>query len=85
MLKKVQNLPKKKRELIFWSIIIIVGSVMLFWWFGNAKSKLEALKKEQVFKEIKAPSFGEESNNIKKTQIKENFNKLEEIIKENQE
>jgi len=51
-LKKLQNLPEKKRRIILWTAVIIIGLFLSFFLFKNFQKKLEDFKLEEFKKEL---------------------------------
>jgi len=79
-LHKVQNLPPNIRKFILWSIIVILGLALLFWWFNNFQKNIAGFQGGQFIEglnlpEIKMPQLPEISE--------EELNKLKEAIEEN--
>ena len=79
-LHKVQNLPRNIRKFILWSIIVILGLALLFWWFNNFQKNIAGFQGGQFIEglnlpEIKMPQLPEISE--------EELNKLKEAIEEN--
>ena len=87
-LEKLQNLPLKTRKVILWSIIVVVGSTLLFFWIGNIQKRIKGFEKGEIMKEINLPSFKEELKEIPKTEIpeisQEELLELEKQLRENE-
>ena len=64
ILEKIQNLPEIKRKIIFWSLIVIVALVLLFFVFNNLKKSLAELETENLKEELKIPELEEELQNL---------------------
>ncbi len=52
-LEKLRHLPEKKKKIILWSIVVIVGFVFLFLWIKDVEKKIKRFPKDKVFNEIK--------------------------------
>ena len=63
-LQKIQNLPETKRKIIFWSLIVIIALVLLFFVFNNFKKRLAELETEKLKEELKIPALEEELQNL---------------------
>ena len=71
-LHKVQNLPPNIRKFILWSIIVILGLALLFWWFNNFQKNIAGFQGGQFIEglnlpEIKMPqlpeiNYGQQNN-----------------------
>lgn len=56
-LKKVQKLDIKTRKLIFWIIIIVIATLLFLVWVKIAIHRLERLKTQEIFEDLKLPQF----------------------------
>ena len=45
-LKKLQSLPEKKKKIILWSVVIILGLALLTFWFKGFRERVESLDME---------------------------------------
>ena len=63
-LEKIQNLSERTRKIIFWSVIIIMGIILLCFWINNFQKKLKNLETEKIKEELKIPSLEEEFKNL---------------------
>ena len=63
-LQKIQNLPETKRKIIFWSLIVIIALILLFFVFNNFKKRLAELETEKLKEELKIPALEEELQNL---------------------
>ena len=61
-LKKIQNLPEKKRKIILWVVIIVIGTGLLVWWIGSIEERLKIFQ---------ASDFKQEFDKIPKIEIPE--------------
>jgi cytoskeletal protein RodZ len=68
--KKIQNQPEHTRKIIFWSIIIVVSLILMFWWIKNFQKRLENFKKQEIIEQFKIPSFKEELKGVPKIDIR---------------
>ena len=86
MLKRIQNLPERKRKIIFWLILIVVGLGLGFFWIKNFQKALKGFQKEEFIKELKLPKFEEEElkslPQIEIPEMGEELKKLEEKLRE---
>lgn len=68
-LEKIQNLPERKRKIILWLIIIIIGLALFVFWAKNFQRKLKSFEKEKFKEELQLPSFQEKLKEIPKIEI----------------
>lgn len=54
LLSKIQNLPEKKRKIIFWAIIIIISFILLNFYL---KSVGKTLERGVKFPEVESPKI----------------------------
>jgi len=50
--KKIQNLPERKRKIIFWLLMVIISLSLVFFYIKNVQKKLKSLKIEESKKQI---------------------------------
>lgn len=62
-LKKIQGLPKGKRKIILWSVVIALGLVFIVFWFLSIKKAVNSFNKEGFFEKMKLPDVGQEMDN----------------------
>jgi len=74
-LKKLQKQPRYIKKIILWSIVLIVGLVLLIWWIHSSAQKFREFKKEEFIEEINLPSFEEELKEFPKIEIPESLKK----------
>ena len=79
-IEKVQNLPEKKRKIIFWSVIIALGILLLVCWGIITKKRVETFKPKEFKEELKIPSLNIEIPEINQDDLE----KLEEMLKNNE-
>jgi type II secretory pathway component PulM len=68
-LKKIQNLPERKRKIILWSVVIIIGLILFVFWIKNVQQKLKIFEKEKIEQELQLPSLREKLKEIPKIKI----------------
>lgn len=81
-LKRVRNLPLKTRKIILWTIVLISGSILFFFWVKNVRKTVEDFQSEQFFEEIRLPELQEELEKLPKLETEETIEELEESVKE---
>jgi len=85
-LQKLQNLPERKRKIIFWLIVIIIGIFLFFGWVKSLETKIKSFKTEKIKEELKIPKLEEELKGLQKFEMigtsQEELKKLEELLKE---
>ena len=80
ILRKIQNLPASKKKLIFWSVLIAIGFLLLFFWAKNFSKKIQTLEGPKFLEELKIPEFKDKFKNIPKPP-KDDLKKLGEMMK----
>jgi len=87
--EEIQKLPEKKRKTIFWLIVIIVGSGLLFCWVRITQIRIKSFEPKKFGEELRFPQFEEELKELQKFEMPEisdeELKELEETIKEEQE
>jgi hypothetical protein len=56
-IKKIQNLPLIKRKVIFWSVIIIFGLILLAFWIRSSRRAIEGFQKERFLEQVRWPAL----------------------------
>jgi len=84
--KKIQNLPEKKRKVIFWLAVIIIGISLFLGWVKSLEMKIKSFRTEKIKEELKIPRLEEELKGLQKLEMpetsQEELKKIEELIKE---
>lgn len=75
-LEKIRNLPEGKRKAILWSVVILIGSLLLFFYAKNIRQKISEFRGEDLEKQLKIPELKEELNKLPKVELP----KLPEIL-----
>lgn len=83
-IKKIQGLPERKRKIILWATILVLGICLSVFYVKNIGRSIKNFQKEKLIKEFKMPSLKEEIENIPKPEMPKT-EELEEMIKEIQE
>ena len=55
-LKKLQNLPEKRRKVILWSTIIILALVLLIWWINSIKNRVAEFPGDEFMEKLNLSS-----------------------------
>ena len=86
-LKKIQDQPKSTRKIIFWIIVIIIGTIFLFTFIYSLKIRIETINPRKIFEQYKPPTFEEDLKKIPKIEIPEfpEIELSEEALKELEE
>lgn len=64
ILQKIQNLPESQRKIILWSLVVIIGLVLLIFVFKNFQKRMEKLQTESLKEELNIPLLEEELKNL---------------------
>ena len=56
-LEKIQNLPEKQRKKILWAVVVVLGIVLIFFWFRIFQENIESFNKESLLEEINPPNI----------------------------
>jgi len=84
-IKRLQNLPEKKRKIIFWSVIIIIGLSLFILYIKTVNQRIKNFSGEKFIQELKTPPLKEEFKSIPNFQMKENIEELGKILKESEQ
>lgn len=88
-LQKLQNQSERKKKVILWTTVIIMGLGFFALFVKNAQKRMENFQKEKIIKELQLPKLQEEFKNLPGFEMpkigKEEFKKAQEIIKESQQ
>ncbi len=69
--KKIQNLPEKKRKIILWLIVTIVGLILFGFWVENLQQKLKMFEGKRLKEEFRLPSLQEKLKEMPKIELPE--------------
>jgi len=76
-LKRIQDLPLIKRKIIFWTVIIVFGIIMLSLYVINIRYRIKTFPIEKSLQELKLPDIKKEAEKFdteeKVKEIKENI------------
>ncbi len=87
-LEKLQNLSERKRKIILWSIVIIIGISLFTFYIKNVQQRLKSLRGEEIKEQLKIIELQEKLKRLPKIEmpeISEELKKLKEVIKETEE
>ena len=56
-LKKLQNKSIRVRKTILWSVIIILGFILVVLWINSSYKKIQKLKSQNVIEELNLPNL----------------------------
>ncbi|MFH1037004.1 MAG: hypothetical protein V1756_03035 [Patescibacteria group bacterium] len=68
-LEKIQNLPLKKKKIILWALMIIIGGTLFIWYIEDVQEKFGSLNIENLKEGLGLPRLQEELNNLPKLEI----------------
>lgn len=71
VLEKIRSLPEKERKMILWSVVIIIGGILLFFYAKNIQQKISEFKGEDLEKQLKIPELKEELSKLPKVELPE--------------
>ncbi len=71
-LKKLQSLPEKKKRIILWTAVIVLGAFLSFFIIRNLQEKLKDFKTEELKNDLNL-----EKLDIPKIEIPSNLNAKE--------
>lgn len=73
LFKKARELPQPKREIIFWTILVIIAIFAVSFWLLRARKRLRGLSREAFFDRIKVPET---------EKVESSFRNLKEVLEE---
>ena len=56
-LERIQNLPKKEKKKILWTMVIIIGIVLMFFWVRIFRENIESFNDENLLGETNFPNI----------------------------
>ncbi len=65
-LEKIRQKPEKTRKVIFWVIIIVVGSGLFLFWLIISYQQLKFFPKDKFIKELNISNLNKEIDKIPK-------------------
>jgi uncharacterized protein HemX len=83
-IKKIQGLPEKKRKIILWAIILVLGICLSIFYVKNVSKSIKNFQKEELIEGLNIPSLKEEIEKLPKPEAPQT-DELEELMKEIQE
>jgi len=87
LVEKIQNLPERKRKIILWLFVVVIGSTLLIFWFKNTQKIFRSFPKKELEEKFQS-SLQEKLKEMPKIEIptssEEEIKKLEEMMKEKQ-
>lgn len=51
-IKKLQSLPEEKKKIILWTIVIILGLILSFFWITISKERLGKIDTKEIMKPL---------------------------------
>jgi type II secretory pathway component PulM len=82
-IKKIQDLPEKKRKILLWTIIAVLGITLFIFYVKNISQRIKSFQGRNIIEELKIPSLKQEIENIPTPEMP-TTEELEEMIKESQ-
>jgi len=67
IIEKIQKLPEAKRKLILWTIVIVLGLTLLFFWSKKVQNKLGNFETEQIKENLDLPNLETPDFNMPET------------------
>ena len=80
-IKKIQGLPERKRRIILWTIISVLGICLSIFYVKNISKSIKNFQKEELIEELNIPSLKKEIENLPKPETPQT-DELEELMKE---
>ena len=81
----IDNLSDRKRKIIFWLIIILVGLSLLIVWLKTTEMRLKRFRAEKLEKELNLPLFRKNLENLPKFELKIKMQNTDEELKKLEE
>lgn len=57
IIEKIQKLPESKRKIILWTIVVVIGLTLLFFWAKKVQNKFGSFEKEKIQEDLKLPNL----------------------------
>jgi len=58
-LNKLQNLSENKKKIILWSIVAILGIIMIFFWLKTLGGRIKTISQNGFMEQLNLPSAEE--------------------------
>ncbi|MBU2540247.1 hypothetical protein KJ786_03755 [Patescibacteria group bacterium] len=84
-IKKLQGLPEEKKKIILWTVVIILGLILSFFWITISKERLGKIDTKEMMKPLDTlieKSQIPDGNEILETQDLEAMQELEKALQE---
>lgn len=69
ILQKIQNLPEKKRKIILWAAVIIIGILLLTFYIKNVQQRLKSFQGGGFKQGLKIPELQEALKKVPKLEM----------------
>ena len=63
LLQKIQNLPESQKKIIFWLLLILLGSLLLLFWGKSIGKKVGQANIKSFIEQLNFPKIGVEKIN----------------------
>jgi hypothetical protein len=87
-LEKIRNLPEGRKKIIFWSLMVLIGLILVSIYILSIGHSIKKFNSANVSAGIKIPDFREELKNLPNLEIstttQEELKQLEEEIQKNE-
>ena len=70
-LKKLQSQPESTKKIILWSVMVLVGLLLLIFWLNSTKSRIKNFQKEDFVRDLGIPDLREDINKMPKIEFPE--------------
>ena len=79
-IEKLQNKSEREKKIIIWTVLIVIGLILLLLWVYNSKRNIGSLKTEDIIEQIELPAEAEEDIRKAKESTTEDLKELEELL-----
>lgn len=70
-LEKLQKQPKHIRKIILWTVVVIIGLALVFWWVKSIQRSVRGFQEQEFIEKLNLPSFGKGLKEFPKIEIPE--------------
>jgi len=82
-LKKIREFDERKKKIIFWSTIVILGIILFLFYIKEVDNKIRNLQNEGAFKNMNIPGLKENMDLVPSQDIGDAAKQIQEILNQN--
>lgn len=79
-IKKLQELPERKKKIILWTIVVVMGLILLSFFIKNTTQRLNKLQGNYFSPEMKVPELQKNLNSFPAQDMGSAINQIQQIL-----